>query len=89
MASPVKKICPFGHSTRPGQTRCPVCGELLINERRREERQIQSERRVIRARDARHIKPTPLRSLLRVERPREAPTHSLGSCGAADLCLSV
>jgi hypothetical protein len=45
MTSPAKKVCPFGHATRPGQLRCPVCGELLIDERRREPRDTPFQRR--------------------------------------------
>jgi hypothetical protein len=25
-----RRVCPFGHATRAGQNRCPVCGERLV-----------------------------------------------------------
>jgi len=35
----------MGHATRPGQTRRPVCGEHLIDDRRYERRDVPVERR--------------------------------------------
>jgi hypothetical protein len=40
-----RRICPFGHATRPGQIRCPVCGELLVEDRRKEDHDVPVERR--------------------------------------------
>ena len=45
MSSSKRMICPFGHSTRPGQSLCPVCGERLIDERRLANEDVDEERR--------------------------------------------
>ncbi len=45
MVKAAKMICPFGHVTRPGQTRCPVCGDELIDDRRSEDLEVPQERR--------------------------------------------
>jgi len=36
-------ICRFGHRTQPGQRRCPVCGEVLTEDRRESVRDKQSD----------------------------------------------
>ena len=45
MSRSARMICPFGHSTRPGQSHCPVCGERLIDERRQVHKDVEAERR--------------------------------------------
>jgi hypothetical protein len=45
MVKAAKMVCQFGHVTRPGQTRCPVCGDQLIDDRRMEDCDVQQERR--------------------------------------------
>lgn len=45
MSQPPSKICPFGHAIRPGQSRCPVCGEALIDDRRKVDVKVPIERR--------------------------------------------